>query len=264
MIGIVVAIGREISDFSRAGKFDLVTGREGVRFLESAHLPNVVLAQGGAGRDRAQRATRLLVDRYDPDLIVSAGFAGAAKPGARPGDLYICSRILALCGPPTTWNKEATRSRTLMDEGLMTRLSEAIDGVAGGCAWGETVTVDQIVHSRALKRWIGESFGADVIDMESYWVSEVAAERGLPHMVVRSVMDPMEQSLPTFVMEATEQERSRTLASGARHMLGNPTDLVPLLRLWHQVRRASRRLTDVLASVVTAEAWTPAYRLGVT
>ena len=264
MIGIVAAIGREISDFSRVGKFDVVTGPEGVKFLESAHLPNVVLAEGGPGRDRAQQATKLLVDEYDPDLIVSAGFAGAAKPGARSGDLFICNRILALCGPPTTWNREGPRSRTLIDEGLMIRLSEAIDRVAGGCAWGDCVKVDQIVHSRALKRWIGEIFGADVIDMESYWVSEVAAERGLPHMVVRSVMDPMEQSLPTFVMEATRQERSRTLISGARHLASNPTDLVPLLRLWHQVHRASRRLTDVLSAVVTAEAWTPAYRLGTT
>ena len=264
MIGIVAAIGREISDFSRVGKFDPVTGPEGVRFFESARLPNVVLAEGGAGRDKTQRATRLLVDEYDPDLIVSAGFAGAAKPGARPGDLYVCSRILALCGPPTTWGKGGPMSRTLIDEGLMIRLSEAIGGVAGGCAWGKSVTVDQIVHSRALKRWIGESFGADVIDMESYWVSEVAVERGLPHMVVRSVMDPMEQNLPTFVTKATEQEKSRTLWGGARHVLGNPSDLVPLFRVWHQVRRASRRLTDVLAAVVTAEAWTPAYRLGTT
>ena len=262
MIGIVAAIGREISDFTRVGAFDLVTGAEGVRFFESAHLPNVVLAEGGVGRDRAQQATRLLIDEYEPDLIVSAGFAGAAKPGARSGDLYICSRILALCGPPTTWTREGPRSRPLIDEGLMIRLSEAIGGVAGGCSWGGCITVDQVVHSPALKRWIGESFGADVIDMESFWVSEVATERGLPHLVVRSVMDPMEQSLPNFVMEATEQEGLRTLASGASHMLSNPTDLFPLLRLWRQVRRASRRLNDVLAAVVTAEAWTPAYRLG--
>ena len=66
MIGIVAAIGREISDFSRVGKFDVVTGPEGVKFLESAHLPNVVLAEGGPGRDRAQQATKLLVDEYDP------------------------------------------------------------------------------------------------------------------------------------------------------------------------------------------------------
>jgi adenosylhomocysteine nucleosidase len=262
VIGVVSAIGREVSDFLDQGGFVVSDEQEGVRFFESATMPNVVLVEGGMGREKAERATRLLVEQREPDLIVSAGFAGGVKPGAQAGDLFICNQLWALPGPATFWTEDGAQSRTLIDGKLMSRLSDSIEAVAGGCTWGTCLTVDQFVYNHDLKGWIGETFSVDVIDMESYWVSEVAAEHKLPHLVVRTVLDPMEQRLPPFVSEAAEDEKARTLLKGAAHIARHPGDLRKLVALSRQVRRASAQLANALNAVVTAEAWTPAYQLG--
>lgn len=262
MIGVVTAIGREVEDFLRQGGFQVAEVRDGVRFFESTTMPEVVLVEGGMGREKAEHATHQLIDRSSPDLIVSAGFAGAVRPGARPGDMFICNRIWALPGPATYWTEDAAQSRTLIDEPLMESLTEALGSLAGGCRWGNCLTVDQFVYNHDLKGWIGQTFAVDVIDMESYWVSEVASASDLPHLVVRTVLDPMEQRLPPFVSEAAAHQKARTVLKGAAHVIRHPGDLGKLVKVSGQVRKASQRLADVLSAVVTAEAWTPAYRLG--
>ena len=262
MIGVVSAIGREVSDFLSLGGFTVSDVHDGVRFFESASMPNVVVVEGGMGREKAERATRLLIDKCGPDLIVSAGFAGGVTPEARVGDVFICNQLWALPGPATFWTEDGAQSRTLINGDLMKRLSESIESVAESCTWGGCLTVDQLVYNHDLKWWIGDTFLVDVIDMESYWVSEIATERGLPHLVVRTVLDPMEQRLPPFVSEAAADEKTRTLIRGAAHIVRHPGDLNKLVHLLSQVRCASEQLAKALSAVVTGDSWTPAYQLG--
>jgi len=262
VIGVVSAIGREVSDFLDQGGFEVTDLKDGVRFFESSKMSDVVLVEGGMGREKAELATRMLIDERSPDLIVSAGFAGGVRPGARPGDLFICNELWALPGPATFWTEDGAKNRTLIDDKLMKRLTKNIEAVAGKCTWGSCLTVDQFVYNHDLKGWIGETFSVDVIDMESFWVSDVAFEKGLPHLVVRTVLDPMEQRLPPFVSEAASDEKARTLLKGAAHIARHPRDLRKLVALSGQVRRASAQLASALSAVVTTDAWTPAYQLG--
>ena len=267
MIGIVTAIREEVSDFLRQGGFQPadgpVNGDRSVHFFESRQMPDVVVVEGGMGRENAERATRLLTDRYGPDLIVSAGFAGAVKPGAKAGDLVMCSQVWSLPGPASFWSEDSAECRTLVDQRLMDSLTEAVGSVDGKCRWGSCLTVDQFVYNNDLKGWIGDTFAVDVIDMESYWVSTVAAEKNLPHVVVRTVLDPMEQRLPPFISEAAADKRSRTVLKASAHLARHPGDLRKLIAITGQVRRARARLAGALRVIVTAESWAPAYQVGV-
>ncbi len=259
MIAVVAAIAREVGTFLADGGFAVAGERGGVRFFESGRMPGVAVAEGGMGAERADAACRLAIERYRPELVVSAGFAGAARPGASAGDTVLCTRIWALSGPPETWSAGGARSRTLIDADGMAALGGAAAGA--GADWGECVTVDRLCADRGHKAWLGEALGVDVIDMESYWVSEAAAERGLPHMVVRTVLDPAEEPLPSFAVMAAERGEIRSARAAAAHLVGRPGELPGLLRLWMCARRASSGLGRALATLAAAGAQTGARRL---
>ncbi len=98
-----------------------------------------------------------------------------------------------------------------------------------------------------MKEWIGSTFDASVIDMESYWVSETVMRHGLPHLIVRSVLDPMEQSVPGFVGEnLSEEEGSRMMRKAIKYVALKPFQTPKLLHLATQSKAASASLSDFL------------------
>ena len=249
MLAILAALRQEIRDYVGPRGFSETAREGGTRFYQSPAARDVVVVEGGVGRTRAEKATRQTVERFRPDLIVSAGFAGAVKPGLRTSDLILCDRVWAAEGPARTWSSEAAPSRP-MEAGaaLADRLDAALQLVAGKTARGACLSVPQVIAGKAEKARIGNDFPVSIVDMESFWVSQTAAGYGVPHVVVRSVLDPVEQSLPPFV--------SLVAASGdrggwwpvLRHVLATPAEIPGLVRLAAQARAASRTLGAFLAA----------------
>ena len=94
------------------------------------------------------------------------------------------------------------------------------------------------------------SFSPDVpvsiIDMESYWVSETAASYGIPHMVVRSVLDPVGQTLPAFIEEAVSEDSGSNWARAVKYAVAKPMETPKLLQLAGQAKVARASLAEFL------------------
>jgi nucleoside phosphorylase len=243
VIAIVVAFGDEVKDYLRRERFRVVESRHPLRSYRSPSRPNVVVVEGGAGRLRAEEATSQAIERYGPDAIVSAGFAGGAKPGLKSGDLFICDRLLSVEGPSDSWSPGAAMEQIVESGGF---LPGGKRYAAGGC-----LTVPQLVSKSSVKAWIGETFPVSVIDMESYWVSATAAAYGVPHLVVRSVLDPMEESLPSFVEEAVSAGGGSNLWRAFRYASVRPAEIPRLARLAAQARAARASLCGFLATLTS-------------
>ena len=99
MLAILAALRQEIRDYVGPRGFSETAREGGTRFYQSPAARDVVVVEGGVGRTRAEKATRQTVERFRPDLIVSAGFAGAVKPGLSTSDLILCDRVWAAEGP---------------------------------------------------------------------------------------------------------------------------------------------------------------------
>ena len=97
MRAIVAAFREEIRDYLKRGKFRVADRDDSLRFYYQSRLvPEVVVVEGGPGKQRAVDATEQLIERYNPDLIISAGFAGSVQEGIKTGDLFICDRLLSM------------------------------------------------------------------------------------------------------------------------------------------------------------------------
>lgn len=155
---VVAAVRQELDPFLRRSNGDV----------------QVLLTGVGARRAYAQ-VGRWLSDHPCGGLI-SAGFAGATRPGLKTGDLIWAEEVVdAVSGE---------RARPSFSKPSL-----------GGVASGRLVTVPRAAWSPSAKAALGARFEAVAVDMETAWVARAAGEKGIPWVAIRAVLDPMEQFL---------------------------------------------------------------------
>lgn len=250
MMAIVVALRDEVASNLAKGRFKLTSQEDGTRLYRSGTYGDVAFVEGGIGRERIEKATRQAVEILRPNLIISAGFAGAVKRDLKTGDLLVCDRVWSVDGPQGGWLPESAQARSPDDEAVLDRL---VTGLEGQFARGGCLSVPHVIHESSVKRWIGTSFPVSIIDMESFWVSRTAAQYGIAHMVVRAVLDPLDQSLPSFVGEAAANGGGGRWARAMRYALERPSQVGGLVRLAAQVRTARASLAAFLGGIISAE-----------
>jgi adenosylhomocysteine nucleosidase len=249
LLGIIAAFKEEVEDYLRKGRFKMVDRVDSISFYQSSSAPDVTVAAGGVGRERAETATGLLIDRYPPDFIVSAGFAGGVREGIGPGDLFLCDRLYSLEGPATFWGPDSAGERSIGDTAVIDHLiktagEDDVNYELCGC-----LSVPDLASGSSMKGWIGDNFPVDIIDMESYWVSSAAAAAGIRHVVARTVLDPLEQTLPGFVGAAFDDSGRRRWVRAAGYVLRKPREAPTMLRLAKQSSVANASLGGLLSKL---------------
>lgn len=238
---------------------------------------DLLVARTAPGKVNAALAAQALLQRAQPDLLMSVGTAGALGDLA-VGDvviatevqwhdtgLYLGDRFIPFGG----FTYAPGRSRTLHDGySLPPALEAATKAWAAShtegqprLTWGKVVTGDQVVLSSHRKRYLRERFGALAVEMESAAVVQVAEAWGLPWFVVRAASDSADSDAGfDFTPLARWQYGGRGLSDRARSVLD-------LLRLWAtdpqwrtklaRVRRglkvASAHATDVALALAASE-----------
>lgn len=237
MLAMVAAMKEETSGLKRHMVIEDAAIRQGYRVWRGRYKgKEALLVQTGMGREGAERATRFILEHYPVSVLVSFGFAGALTGKLNIGDVVLCSTIYCGDGPSSL--------PCLSDAGLISRslrvpVSPAKRRQGGG------VTVIRPVSEPVAKQRLGETFRADVVDMESYWVARLASERRVPFLAVRAVSDVVEHKLPPFYRMLNPDGRWRR-REAAWYFLLHPCELAGLFGLYRNLRRARTNLTDFI------------------
>ncbi|MDT8397460.1 MAG: hypothetical protein RQ899_02465 [Pseudomonadales bacterium] len=186
----------------------------------------------GMGAIRARQAALLLADD-GADVLVSWGVAGALDPALESGQLLFPATVSAAGDVEYSVDPDL-RALFLSTQ---TTVHSASDK-ALFCA--ETAIVDRVGKQRLFAR-----SGAAAVDLESAAVAAVAAERGLPFVAVRSVLDTAGTRLPAFVSSAVDPFGRVRWLNFCAALLRHPGDLMALLPL----ARQSHLARDALASL---------------
>jgi|GEM_PF-642983 adenosylhomocysteine nucleosidase len=230
----------------------------------------VVLVTSGMGRQSAEQAADYVLTHYKPAALLTAGFAGAVVRNLRAGDVIICTQQYGLNHMPSylpaaaPFHKVGQAQRgadeafalegpissdqrlvSLWKQALPTRRywrgSHSLARVARGAA----LTVPELVTDRQMKEWLGWQFAVVVIDMESYWVAQRAAARGVPFLNIRAVSDTLDQQLPPLMDLVDRQGQPHTRAM-CGYLWRHPRQIGNLCLLGIHSWRAARALTRAL------------------
>lgn len=245
-VGIVVALPEErkwlVRAFSYAkrncyGSCTFYTG-------ELAGRP-VTLVEGGMGRVAATVACKLLLEQYQPEILISAGFCGAVLPGAKVADLLLCSRLMLFDGAAL---QERVVTPDAAERALM--LSSLLQQHHYPATPGTFITADAIINKGELARRLPQGLPTPVLEMETAAVADAAAEWNCRFLAIRTVSDPAEEELSFDLGRLVTADMKISIPRVIFQALKTPRIIPQLLRLANNSARAGKRLSDALQLIL--------------
>ncbi len=237
-VGIVFALGIEAGG--------LIDRLDGVLAIESPQGVvrqggwkglQVVLIEGGVGRECATRATQHLLEGHKPRWIISAGFAGALRPGLKRNDIVLATGLVEPGGQRCSIDLKMSADEAAKMPGLHL---------------GTLVTVDSLVRTSTEKRALGEQHGALAVDMETWAVAQVCREHKVRFLAVRVISDTVEDELPEDIERLVRQKSlGRQLGAAAAALWQRPASIKDMWQLKEAALVASDRLAKFVLGMVS-------------
>jgi len=167
-VAMVAALEREIRALVKSwSRVECEHEGRRFRFFESEQA---VLVCGGIGAEAARRATEAAIALYQPELVLSVGFAGALDPPLKVGEIFSPSRIIDA--------RDASSIETGTGRGVLI----SVAAIAGA----------------EQKAKLAESYGAQAVDMEASAVARGAQARGVRFMAVKAISDESTLVMPSM------------------------------------------------------------------
>lgn len=244
MIAILVAVQQELRPILRRADANHLVRQAHFDFYEGtfAGQPVALLALG-VGKDCARIAAEKTIQCYRPDLIICAGFGGALRAAARPGDVVIGTEVIELLED----QGHQVTHRSVLALPTPPDLPVNISGFR--VHQGKVLTTAEIILRSTTRQRLHQATGALVADMETSAVALVCAARGTRMMAIRSITDGAREDLPEqlndFFMLGQLQVR-RIFSACNRH----PRVLFDLIRLGFRAQLAGANLARYLQSAL--------------
>jgi adenosylhomocysteine nucleosidase len=189
----------------------------------------IEVVMSGMGLNCAATLCRQLEARARlPEILALVGVAGGLDPSLAAGDVVIASEA---CD----------------EEG---RSAPCTVIPMTGAAVGLVLTVRKALYTLTEKSAARDT-GAVAVEMEAYPLAAWAAERGLPFLHVRVILDRYDEALPNLGDALDPFGRARP-AHLLRRLLAQPSEVVPLYRLLRRMEIISRALGGVAQAVARA------------
>jgi len=161
--------------------------------------------------------------------LVSLGTAGAIAPNIDPGTLLLPAQVRWLNGAmakvDAEWHAQ-TSARLQREFSIVTK---------------DILHSEEVVQSHA-KQSLFEQTGAIAVDMESGVLARLAQTADIPFLIVRTVLDPANQGVPSAASSSVDQNGDLDAVALSRHLVAQPFQLAAVIRLAMQFRRAARTL----------------------
>lgn len=187
------------------------------------------LVMCGMGPEAAAAFCRQLEARARlPKALVLVGVAGGLDPALAAGDVILASAALDEDGQ---------------------RAPCAIIPLPGATT-GPVLTVSRALRTTAEKA-VGRDTGAVAVEMEAYPLAAWAAERRLPFVHARVILDPYDEPFPDMG-DALDPFGRVQLGQVLQSLLAQPSLVVPFLRLLRGARAIGPALGRLAQTVVAA------------
>ena len=178
---------------------------------------SVVVAWTGVGKVNAAMTTTLLLEHFNPAQVIFTGIAGAVNPDLRPGDIVIAERTahhdMGTVWPEGLFQKGVKSRLDGMENPVffpadarlvmcaqraaeqigLTRIETVQGQRAPRVIKGIVVTGDSFIASADKCAELRKKLEADAVEMEGAAVAQICYQRGIPHVVIRSISDSADE-----------------------------------------------------------------------
>jgi adenosylhomocysteine nucleosidase len=201
---------------------------------------DLIMVRTGIGQRAMSRAVNYCLDNFHPRACFNVGYCGGATPDIETGDLVIAERVVhdetgedLACPPELVENVR----KICADRNLRASV-------------GGIVTVDHVVHGPHDKAYLGTKNDSRAVDMESFAFAKECQDKGIPFVVVRACLDPMDMLLPD--LEGAVDEEGRTDVAGAvKKMIQKPKTILSIPKIEYCAIQARDAIAELLKGLMT-------------
>ena len=212
---IIAALDRELAPLVRHWQ-SFPFNYNGHNFCAYEH-ENMVAVAGGIGPAAATVAARAMVDQYRPQVLISAGVAGALLQSLKVGSVITPNVIID--------SATGTEYRSDLGRGVLVTESK----IAGA----------------ASKQMLIERFQASAVDMEAAAVAAVAQQEGIAFRCIKAISDNADFVMPPLNQFVDDKGGFRTTVFVAWAAF-RPQHWLGILTLARNTRRAAKTLCEYL------------------
>ena len=206
---------------------------------------NIVLVRTGVGRKRAQNATQQVIDKFNPEVIISMGYAGALTEGLNVGDMFVASTIFSPESDSNSFEMDDPKNLKWLELAKKTPPPENVK-----LKIGRLITVDMVVHTPKAKKELGSRFRAEAVEMETLEIALLARVNKIAFISIRGISDAVNHELidcSSFL--GSDGELSKLRAGW--YVLTHPKSLKNAFSLRSNTQIATQNLTDFISRLVS-------------
>lgn len=241
------AFGQEIDGLRRQLDIEeVVAGQDYKLYRGKYENRDILLVQTGMGKERAESATKSVLEHYPVTAIISVGVAGGLNPELKIGAVILCSTLYYVNGSD---QKDPKAEPYASDANLISLASEGPEDIKANCYIGSSVTVLRLESNPQKQQELVETLNADVVEMESYWIARIASVRGIPFIAIRAISDRGNDVQPFDQILTSDGKLlwKKALVCFTTH----PHYLLKVFNLYMHVRVATKNLTACVLNLVT-------------
>jgi len=194
-IAIMGAMPEEIEPIiSKLNNLNVVEYAANKYYEGSYHGQEVVVAYSKIGKVFATLTATILIEKFECNILLFSGVAGAISSELKVGDLIIAEGLcqhdldITAFGHPYGYVPEGEVC-VVTDEKLREIAKQVASNKGLVLKEGIIATGDQFVANEERKNWIGETFKADALEMEGAAVAVVCSALNVPFFVLRAISD---------------------------------------------------------------------------
>lgn len=204
MIGIICALSIEVEGLAK-----LLENKKENTFAKMKYISGtingkeVVMTECGIGKVNAAMSTQVMIDKYNPDVIINSGIAGSVSRELKIGDIVISKDCVqhdfdgTQMGDPKgliQYNDE-TRIDIPVSEAVAAKLFDACKDIENtNVILGRIATGDIFVAEKAMRSAIADEFCAVACEMEGGAVAQVCYRNDVPCAVLRCISDDFDEN----------------------------------------------------------------------
>lgn len=191
----------------------------------------------GMGALRMTTALAKAIDAHHPARLILLGFSGGLDPSLTTGHTITATTVLN------------TQGQAIDLTGHLPRLHRS-DGSHNPLT--TLLTTDQIICDPAQKKTLGQQHRAAAVDLESFHLAKLAADRQIPLTIIRAISDTADFALPASIGNWVKSDGSPSIIKVLGDLLRHPFLLPVLLQLRKHTQAAAGQLAIQVKAMVAS------------
>ncbi|MHB7935088.1 5'-methylthioadenosine/adenosylhomocysteine nucleosidase [Staphylococcus haemolyticus] len=219
MIGIIGAMEEEVAILKdKLTDMNEISVAHVKFYRGKLNSKEVVLTQSGIGKVNAAISTTLLIEKFNPNLIINTGSAGALDESLSVGDMLISNNVVYHDVDATAFGYKLGQIPQMplefkSDQELLKSVETGINKKNYNAKIGQIVSGDSFIGSVEQRLTIKRQFPeAMAVEMEATAIAQTCYQFHVPFIVTRAVSDSAngkaDISFEEFLGEAAKSSSS--------------------------------------------------------